>query len=511
MSGGLRLARGTAVVLGFGCSALYFTGFFPPRNNPNELSRIEAVVASVESGTFSIDSTLARLGDTMDKSVWRGRYFSNKAPGLIFAAVPVYRAERFFAREPVVGWSGVFVLMRLVTVSLASLLALARFTRRIERSPDGLGIAPAVAFAVAFGTPFLFYSRSFFSHAWTASLLFLGWDLIRTSEERHGGRPGLLALAGLSAGWAAISEYPAALVAAALAVRATAGSGHGGPTRPTALMLFAGGAAPALLLLALYNAACFGSPFRLSSACEADPAFALLASRPLLGFRSPQPSAAWGSLFSLRRGALLFSPFWLWTIPGWIRWWRSGRERRDCVFTLAATLLVWLPITAYPNWDGGWSFGMRYLVPATFFAALAIPHALRGPFSRGLFLAAAAFSAAFHVLGSFAWPHFSQSLSWPAATASAWLLAHRAVAPNLGVVVGLSPLVSLVPALLVFAWALAAVVRAFPASRPRPAAAAAVGVALFLATLTVPIRVSPEDRSVRESLASGATAGGASP
>ena len=41
-----------------------------------------------------------------------------------------------------------------------------------------------MTFAVAFGTPFLFYARSFFAHAWTASLLFLAWDLLR---ER--GRP----------------------------------------------------------------------------------------------------------------------------------------------------------------------------------------------------------------------------------------------------------------------------------------------------------------------------------
>jgi hypothetical protein len=313
------------------------------------------------------------------------------------------------------------------------------------------------------------------------------------------------------AGWAAISEYPAALVAAALAVRAAAGSGRGWVGRRTALLLFAAGAAPALGLLAVYDAACFGSPFRLSSACEADPAFAALASRSFFGFRLPQATAVWGTLFSSRRGAVVFSPFWLWAVAGWIRWWRSGRDRRDCVFTLAATLLVWLPITAYPNWDGGWSFGMRYLVPAVFFAALAIPHALAGPHSRGLFLAAVAFSAAVHGLGSFAWPHFPQSLSWPAATASAWLVAHRSVAPNLGQLLGLSPLMSLVPALLFFAWGQAAAVRWFPRSRPPAATAAAIGVAVFVATLAIPIRVSPEDRSVREALTSTTAAGRRSP
>jgi hypothetical protein len=506
-----RIGPRTAVVLAFACSAVYFTGFFPPRNNPNELSRIEAAVAFVESGTFSIDSTLERFGNTMDKSVWRGRYYSNKAPGLIFVMVPVYRFVRSFVAEPADGWSVVFVLVRLATVSVACVLALARFLRRAEESEGGRAVAPALAFAVAFGTPFLYYSRSLFSHAWTASLLFLSWDLIRASEERRRRPVAWLAGSGALAGWAAISEYPAALIAAALAVRAVVGPAGRPSGRGRTLLAFAAGAIPPLVLLALYNAACFGSPFRLSSACEADPAFAVLARRPFFGFRLPQLSAAWGTLFSSSRGAVLFSPFWLWAAGGWILWWRSGRDRRDCVFTLASTLLVWLPITAYPNWDGGWSFGMRYLVPAVFFAALAIPYALGGRTSRGLFLVAVAFSAALHALGSFAWPHFFQSLAWPVATASAWLIAHGAVAPNLGQFLGLSPVASLVPALVLFAFGLVAAARKFPASRPRPATAAAIGVAVLAVTLAMPVRVSSENRFHREALASDRADAGRSP
>ena len=56
------------------------------------------------------------------------------------------------------------------------------------------------ACAVAFGTPFLFYSRTFFSHAWTASLLFLAWDLIGRSEETPRRRSVFLFAAGLLAG-----------------------------------------------------------------------------------------------------------------------------------------------------------------------------------------------------------------------------------------------------------------------------------------------------------------------
>jgi hypothetical protein len=90
------------------------------------------------------------------------------------------------------------VLVRILTVSLLYTLALARF---VVRLPPVKGAALLV-FAVTFGTPLLFYGRSFFGHAWTAALLFLAWDLLREREERlPASRTLLLAVgAGLLAG-----------------------------------------------------------------------------------------------------------------------------------------------------------------------------------------------------------------------------------------------------------------------------------------------------------------------
>jgi hypothetical protein len=491
--------RRRVVLAAFAFQLVWFTGFFPPHNNPNELSRFEAVVAFVESGTFSIDETVRRFGDQMDKSVWNGRTYSNKAPGLIFAAIPVYRLLRVFFLQPRDGWSFVFVLTRFFTVSLICFLALARFARRLESEARAPETAAAVAGAVAFGTPFLFYSRTFFSHAWTASLLFLAWDLIVRSEETPRRRSVFLFVAGLLASWAAISEYPAALVAVVLAARAFAGARG---RRTSGAAFFAAGAVPALALLAAYDAVCFGSPWRLSSACEAFPAYAALARRRLLGFGPPTLAGLLGTLFSPRRGVLVFSPFLLWSIGGWHSWWRSGRDRRDCVFTLAVALAVWLPITGYANWDGGWSLGMRYLLPGLFFAAMPIPRALETPLSRGLFLAAAAFSVALHTLASLSFAHYPNAIGWPVAAVSAWLLARGAVAPNLGLLAGLSPWLSLLPAVVAVAAPLVVAVRRFPRTRPGVGMACALGVSALVAVLFLPAPVWPSDSVWRESMAS---------
>jgi len=52
-------------------------------------------------------------------------------------------------------------------------------------------------------------------------------------------------------------------------------------------------------------------------------------------------------------GLLLFSPFLVWFFWGAWRWWRSGRDRADCVYVVAATSVFFVALTGYPNWRGG--------------------------------------------------------------------------------------------------------------------------------------------------------------
>ncbi|MGH9367678.1 MAG: hypothetical protein ACRD3M_08395, partial [Thermoanaerobaculia bacterium] len=408
-----------AVVAAFALTAVYFTGLFPPFSNPNELSRLETVYAAVELSTFRIDGAIRTLGDHEDKAVWEGRFYSNKAPGLALAAIPVYRVLRVFLPAPRSPSDPIFVWLRILTVSAVSVLALARFLRRLAPSP----VAALTGFTVAFGTPFLFYARSFFAHAWVASLLFLSWDLLRLAREREGTRrvSPLLAGAGVLAGWAAISEYTAAPLLLLLLLSTRSGK---------RLAPFAAGAAIPLALLLGYDAVCFGSPFVLSSAREAHPSYSALAGKGLFGLGWPRPAVAAGYLVHPARGLLLFSPFWLWIVPGFARWRRSA-DRAEAPWMIVAVAGFFLLLCGYPNWHGGWSLGNRYLLPLLFFAALALPHALSTPLSRGLFAVATLFSVVVHLLMTASWPHFPLNLPWPPATGSLWFLSRDWFAGNL--------------------------------------------------------------------------------
>jgi len=479
---------GFAAAAGFFLLSVYFSGLFPPFGNPNEVSRLEAVYAFVELGTFSIDRAIPVLGNHEDKAVWRGHFYSNKAPGLAFAAIPVYRALRVFFPPPTSASDAVFVLLRILTVSLLFTVALARLAARLAPARG----AAMVVFAVAFGTPLLFYGRSFFGHAWTAALLFLSWDLVRCAEDRSGTSAAdlLAAAAGLLAGWAAISEYTAAPLALLLALR----TARGWPKAPS---LFAAGAAIPLLLLLFYDSACFGSPWVLSSAREAHGSFASLAGKGLFGFGPPSLRVAWDYLFHPARGLLLFSPFWVWAVPGFLAWWKAGDDRADAVFMTAATAGFFILLTGYPNWHGGWALGDRYLLPVVFFAAVGVARGLSSPFSRGLFAAAASFSVANTFLLTASWPHFWPELPWPAATGSLWFLLRGWTAPNL-----LSRLgwLSLVPAAAVTATAGALALRAARPLSPRPGLTVTAGLVVFAATILRPPEADFDSRLLRAAI-----------
>jgi hypothetical protein len=464
-------SRARFAILGvFLINAIYFPEFFPPANGPNELSRIEAFVAFVEHGTFAIDSTIRKYGDHQDKSIYGGHSYSNKAPGLIFAGAAVYRVLRIFAVQPSNPRGPVFVVVRLLTVTLISLLALARFSRRLASEPfhEQTG---AVLLAVGLGTPFLFYGRSLFSHAWTASLLFLAWDdVIVAGEKRSAWR---MVRAGFLAAFAVISEYTVAPAVLLLGLRVLWGK------RFLALGQFAAGALPPLLLLLLYNAACFGSPWSLSSANEALPEFAKAARHGLFGVGPPSLRVMFAFLFDPSRGLVLFSPFWLWAVPGFVSWWRSGKARRDCVFAAAAVALSIFVLSGYGQWQGGFCLGSRYLVPLVFLAGLAVSFALKSRPSRWLFAVCVAFSVAQMFLLTSSWPYIAWNVVWPVANVAWWTLLHKWVAPNIGRSLGLPAVWSLVPPVIATAAALWFGIRRLFSARPsfNAATAAAAGIA----------------------------------
>jgi hypothetical protein len=349
VTAGLPGARRWPIVLLvlLGVPQLLLVNFWPLFPSPNERARVYQALAVVDRGSLAIDDELAAHGGHEDVAVVGGRRFPNKAPGTLPLLLPGAAVARLIgAGEPAVELRWALYLGRLLAASVPALIAVALLARRLEVEFPLGGPAAVAVFAVA--TPMLAASLLAFSHALTACLLLAGWLLL----EGRRPSPWQALAAGLVLAWAATAEYPTAVPAAVIVALAARRLGWRG------LATLAAGALPPLALLAAYDAACFGSPWTLSSAVEANAGFAGLASRGLFGIGWPSLSGLATLLLSLDRGLLVWAPVLVLALVA-----PFGRRRERGVGALAPAVARVLVMSGYPNAHGGWFPGPRYLLP----------------------------------------------------------------------------------------------------------------------------------------------------
>ncbi len=423
----------------FALLALLVVPVFPHFVSPNETTRW-ALAAAVEDGTLEVTRTARLLGPRMeDVAEVDGRLYSNKAPGTALVALPGYFAARPFAGPPSPSSLRPSLnAMRIAGATVPVLLLALVFARLAPEE----GRTRAL-FGLLFATPLLAYALLLFSHALVAASLFGAWAALfgPAPEKRRGQRDlGAGALLGL----AVLSEYPAAVPALALAAVAA----WGAPRRLGAVVL---GGLPFAALLGAYNAACFGSPFRLSSALEKDAAFRELASRGLFGVGLPDPAVLFRLLLDPSKGLLVFTPLLLLLPAGLV----AARKRvpvRAFVALLLAPAAIVLTYAGYPNWHGGFTVGVRYLVGALPFLLLPLAFLRWGPLATAL----AGASTAAVALTTLVFPFVPPGFPLPWGSFAAPVLAEGLVAPNLLHLVA-RPLAVVVPFALVLAAAFAAV------------------------------------------------------
>ena len=181
----------------------------------NQNSRFDLLRAIVEQHTLQID---AYHQNTQDKAHFKGHYYSDKAPGLVFLAVPVTLAARPVLRVAGIdpeSARGEYVLSWLVTalvVALPTALAgICLFFLALKFGCSSIAAAFATV-VMCVGTPIWAYGSVFWAHALVgACLVFAFASAVKLREsERAGADFGWALAVGLTAGWATVTEYPAA-------------------------------------------------------------------------------------------------------------------------------------------------------------------------------------------------------------------------------------------------------------------------------------------------------------
>jgi hypothetical protein len=472
------LLIGTVVLISY--------AYFYQAGGWNQNSRFDLVRAVVEQGTLRID---AYHENTSDKAFANGHYYSDKAPGLALVAVPIARATRTVLRAGGVdpasdrGLVATSYSVTVFGVALPMAVACAVLFLIALRLGSDISAAAFGALSLGLATPMWAYSTLFWGHSLAAACLVFGFAFaLRLRHNQSLARDVLLGLAvGLTAGWATVTEYPAAPAAVILAVLALALVWNGGwPRRSrTSLGIALGGCACIAVLLS-YQFRVFGSAFQPSYSYYPAGAFPWM-KHGYMGVTYPRIDVALKLLFGCRRGLLFTAPVAL-AAPFGLRWlWKQPANRAAAAAAAAIAAYYFLFNASFIVWAGGWSYGPRYMAAGLPLLCVGLAPAWSNarPFCRGVLALAAACGCVFALmavsttaqppdefrcaLAQLFWPSFwagKLSLNQESMlTISEDPARHAHGAFNLGELAGLHGLASLIPLFAV--WALAAVLWAW--------------------------------------------------
>jgi hypothetical protein len=442
--------------------------FFPRWAEWNQNSRFDLVCALVTQGTTSIDSFVANTGDY---ALYNGHHYSDKAPGLALAATPIFAAFRIavpdmliqqlalkadqsqslgttlkesgggLTADRIVFFLGLTLVTLVTTAVPSALLGVILFWVLLE-----LGTKPGIAlfgtFLYALATSAFPYSNAFVGHQLTACLLFFGFALILAINKGSLGNGWLLA-AGFLLGYAVITEYQTILIAAIVVIYALLTIAN----KPQAVGFLLIGGLPTLAILAVYDLATFGT-FLPVGYMHSE----LWEDVHNVGFLSltyPHLDALWGITFGVHRGLFFLSPFLLFSIVGYVWIWQRPWRRIERWVLLLTPLAFLLFNASSAMWQGGFAVGPRYLVPCLPFLAVAatlgIERAWQWKWLRPVILIVAAWSVFAVWAETIAGQSFPDYTPNPLFDLSLPQLAAGNVARNVGMVIGLSGLSSIVP------------------------------------------------------------------
>jgi hypothetical protein len=385
-----RLERRSEIILFF-ILLISYSYIFPRWADPNQNSRLDMIVAVVDDGTFQIDKYVQ---NTVDYAKVGEHYYSDKAPGVAFAGIPIYAGLKIILNTPLTQkllnslknnqsfqstlnpeGTGIFeekvrFALALIVISfILSILPSVLIAILLFRLAGYFKISITWRFigVLCYGllTPIFAYSNSLYGYSLT-SLLLLGAFYFLVKSE-HFSSLGLFAI-GLAMGYGVITEYPAFLIAAVIGVYGLIRL-YQNKQLLKVLWLILGGSLIAVGV-GLYNNAIFGGPFNLGYGYSE-----LWVKYHHIGFMSlsyPSLSAAWGITFGIFRGLFILSPLLLLALPGFWTWLKSGPNRKEGLAVLIIVLLMFLFNASSAMWWGGFSIGPRYLYPMLPFFSLAL-------------------------------------------------------------------------------------------------------------------------------------------
>jgi hypothetical protein len=346
--------HGVGLVLGLLCLLSY--AWFYQGGGWNQNSRFDLTRAIVEQHSFAIDAYAANTGDIAARD---GHLYCDKAPGQSLLAAPVYALFMWGTEQPTTAQlNQAAYVITLATAAVPG--ALAVWLVFVLLLSWGAREAWALACALGYGLATMAwpYSTMLFGHQLVAALLLSAFALLLRDDLRA---RSTVVCAGLLLGLACLVEYQALLGAFAIGALALRWGWRGALTLTV-------GALPPMLLLAFYHWQAFGAPWMLAYEYSTMP---FRHQGFFMGLGIPDFSVLREITVGPYRGMFYSAPWLLLAVPGCLVWLRSAR--RLAALSAAAVVLLYFWMNAsLVDWQGGWTYGPRFLVPSLPFLALLV-------------------------------------------------------------------------------------------------------------------------------------------
>jgi hypothetical protein len=420
------------------CFAFYLQ-IYPNLLNPNEASRLLLISAIVDDGTMTIDKAIQRYGDTGDKSQFQGRFYSNKAIGYSLLALPFYVLIRPANLDAdLVVWV-LRIFVNWVPLALFYLF----FFRYLKNTLQLKAKAYLVAAGFFLGSLIFPFSQLFISHVLNGLLWFVAFVIMTSPSSTR-----RAFIAGSLLGITFLLEFPSLLVIVLFAIWAFF-------KKRELLLPMCLGAVIFSIPNFLYNHVVFGHPFSWPYLHASTMHHVEAHSKGYVGIQMPSLSVLWELTFGTRRGFFYFMPHMIFGLFGLLG---EKEKRSEALFAFAIIASNFLIYSGFAYWNGGWSFGPRFLIPVIPFFSYGIALLLRNDERTrrshvlSLYLILLAISVVNMGLGVATYP-FSVDLPWVIARQNIPLFWRGADGMNVGELAGLS---GIWPGLVFFAFLLVA-------------------------------------------------------
>jgi hypothetical protein len=289
------------------------------------------------------------------------------APGQALAATPWYVLGQYVLRKA----PGVPQGSRDLMVGFALTLSSATFAAAAATFAFlifcGMGIAQRTSLAatllLTLATPLFAYSGWFFSEPLACALLMgAAWSLFARSD----GIPARRAALGAALLGFAVLVRPTHVLLAPIFLLAVLLRERRSGVKPA--MVAAAVLSVAVAGYLSYNYYVFGNPFQIGYPASVE------AGKHVTAFETPLRVGLFGFLLSPGKSIFLFAPPVLLALAGLPALWRRDRGLAT-IGSLSLPLALGF-FASYTQWEGGYCFGPRYLVPALVLLLLAVGPAL---------------------------------------------------------------------------------------------------------------------------------------